>query len=559
MKSFVWLKSSVIVISVTIALVLLLEFALRVSSFSPSTVVVPKFYANLLGDFEPNIRVINQMPKNYPYKFTTNSQGFRSLTEIDEKKNAEVFRILCLGDSYTMGWGVDDEYAYTELLNKYLKEKYPDKKIEVINAGFLFSNVLDHIDYFREKGRLLKPDLVIEQYCYNDIDTDMRRKSVGRLALRSKGGVYDADKFSLADKVATRTALGALAAQTSARIKGKQLDLAELNGRVDGFMSSVNADLGELLIPPTDENHKLFDGFSVLDADKVYSQRRFWDNYLKGLEVLRDEVERSGAGFLFLAIPTEYQVRDIRDGHSSVFCSFTKERGINFIDMNSVFRRETNKSAAEFFLNADGHTSVKGNDLIAKSISDVIVVSDDVKLSTGACGLNYNDRQDLFIEFDKKNKQFVARYESEIFKSVEIHGKGFENKDDSFCYVAPEGADGELEVDITFSRPISRAEVRSVRRVFNGNDGGNYVNLYYSPGAGQPETMVYSFGSDGSGKWDGAECSVVKDLNLMAHSSRLRLRFAARGKAGLVLSPAGQHDAARNIQLAVFPGMANSN
>jgi hypothetical protein len=51
-------------------------------------------------------------------------------------KPDSVYRIVCMGGSTTYGFGVTSpDSSYPSLLQKVLERKYPDKKIEVINAG----------------------------------------------------------------------------------------------------------------------------------------------------------------------------------------------------------------------------------------------------------------------------------------------------------------------------------------------------------------------------------------------------------------------------------------
>jgi hypothetical protein len=552
MKLIKYAKSIALIAFITIVLIIIIEIALRIFNFAPSVVVAPIFDKNLLGDFAPNIHVINKMPINHPYTFTTNNQGFRSLHEIAQKKEHGAIRILCLGDSYTMGWGVNDEQTYPELLLKCLQIKFPGINFEVINAGFLFSNVLDHIDYFREKGRRLNADIVIEQFCYNDIDTDMRRYQVGRQALRTKSAQFERTASELTDIIVKNTSLGALAAQLKASFLGKDADLRDLNGRDLDAEVRIDDDLNSLLIPPTEENFKLFSNFAVLDAEKINSQRIFWDNYLKGVSILKNEVERSGGKFIFLAIPTQYQVEDIRDGHSAVFCPFTSENNITYIDMNPVFRAETKKSASYFFLNADGHTSSKGNAIIAHTITETIALNETLEVKKMACQLNYTNAQNLIITYDENKNELETRPSSPLFDNVSIENTGLLKSDGSPAFLSPAALDGELSIDLHFNEPISRAEVLTFRRLFNDKTRSNYIKMYSSAGDDPKTSLEYSFESDLSNVWDGAECAKVDEINFPYKVSHLKLAFVAHGKAGLVLGTNQEPKDSRRIQISVF-------
>lgn len=84
------------------------------------------------------------------FSVSTNSQGFRG-PEIQEKKSG--LRILCLGDSVTFGWGVEQDESYPALLARSLN-------IEVINAGVPAMKPR-HIAQWSSQFRSLQPDIVL--------------------------------------------------------------------------------------------------------------------------------------------------------------------------------------------------------------------------------------------------------------------------------------------------------------------------------------------------------------------------------------------------------------
>ncbi len=97
-----------------------------------------------------------------------NAKGLRG-PEIPES-NPDPFRILCLGDSITFGWGVEEINTYPAQLQSILMEEHPDTPIEVINAGI--PTQTSYQGYLRLKHTdLLKStsaDLVIICYGFND-------------------------------------------------------------------------------------------------------------------------------------------------------------------------------------------------------------------------------------------------------------------------------------------------------------------------------------------------------------------------------------------------------
>ncbi|GJM44057.1 MAG: hypothetical protein DHS20C21_08990 [Gemmatimonadota bacterium] len=60
---------------------------------------------------------------------TTNAQGFRATHDFDPEVPAGRVRILCSGDSFTLGWGVDDQDTWCAALERV------DPRIQTVNQG----------------------------------------------------------------------------------------------------------------------------------------------------------------------------------------------------------------------------------------------------------------------------------------------------------------------------------------------------------------------------------------------------------------------------------------
>ena len=90
-----------------------------------------------------------------------NSHGLRG-PETTYEKPAGTFRILNLGDSVVMGWGVRQEDTYGRQLESLLNENNSgDQRIEVINAGVPGWNLENASAYLQAEGLKYKPDLII--------------------------------------------------------------------------------------------------------------------------------------------------------------------------------------------------------------------------------------------------------------------------------------------------------------------------------------------------------------------------------------------------------------
>lgn len=97
-----------------------------------------------------------------------NALGFRG-QEHSTAKPPGVFRIIVLGDSFTIGTGVAEDEMYTTVLEKELRARFPTKPIELINLGVGGWSAVDEIKLLEKVGPLLKPDLVIVGFVGNDV------------------------------------------------------------------------------------------------------------------------------------------------------------------------------------------------------------------------------------------------------------------------------------------------------------------------------------------------------------------------------------------------------
>ena len=77
-------------------------------------------------------------------------------------------RILMLGSSITLGWGINQKNTFSSRLEKKLQEN--NHKVEVLNAGIGNYNTERYVDLFFLKLKELKPTDIIVNYFINDIE-----------------------------------------------------------------------------------------------------------------------------------------------------------------------------------------------------------------------------------------------------------------------------------------------------------------------------------------------------------------------------------------------------
>ena len=77
--------------------------------------------------------------------------------------------VHCIGDSFTMGWGVAAEFAYPARLGEILGPNY-----NVLNLGVDGFGLIDSIDQSRRIAEVYPPDIILYLFCVNDVDDDIK-------------------------------------------------------------------------------------------------------------------------------------------------------------------------------------------------------------------------------------------------------------------------------------------------------------------------------------------------------------------------------------------------
>ena len=82
---------------------------------------------------------------------STNAQGLRGPAILNPARG---FRVLCIGDSVTFGWGVSDDQSYPAHLGRLLQT-------EVLNAGMPAAKPAHMAKWLQLNARTIQPDLVV--------------------------------------------------------------------------------------------------------------------------------------------------------------------------------------------------------------------------------------------------------------------------------------------------------------------------------------------------------------------------------------------------------------
>jgi lysophospholipase L1-like esterase len=106
-----------------------------------------------------------------PFSIRTNEDSFRYPPQETMKQLSAITgrKVICLGDSWTMGWGVDYPESYPAQLQDMLREKLPQRGYEVVNMGVISYSSFQGAVLTKKIERYLKPgDVVVLSYSAND-------------------------------------------------------------------------------------------------------------------------------------------------------------------------------------------------------------------------------------------------------------------------------------------------------------------------------------------------------------------------------------------------------
>ena len=126
-------------------------------------------YDELLGWVnKPNIYIKDLYGTNVYLR--TNSQGFRNNKDFTTTIPQGKIRIICTGDSFTLGYGVDNDNSWCQLLSAN------DERLETVNMGQGGYGIDQAYLWYMRDGRKLEHDIHIFAF----IDDDFRRATSSR-------------------------------------------------------------------------------------------------------------------------------------------------------------------------------------------------------------------------------------------------------------------------------------------------------------------------------------------------------------------------------------------
>lgn len=275
----------------------LLELVLALARPVPAAVEFQMYYEpDPFMGYRPRPFSRGQYQRGIPA--VANRYGHRD-REVPLRKPAGVYRVLCLGDSFTMGYNVRQEESYPKLLEAGLN-RWTTARVEVVNAAVSGWQPFQYAQYYEQEGRAFEPDLVLVGFfvgndaydatrCVEDCDTAVRgvrlRRATARHQHLARWRLALYDHSNLVRLLMNRRVL----AQSTA-----SLDFTRR--RPDDFPPTLLAIQRGWLA-----NHR---------ADSP-AQRRLADNAVTQLRRIQEDCRAEGRALAVFFIPNELQLNAV--------------------------------------------------------------------------------------------------------------------------------------------------------------------------------------------------------------------------------------------------------
>ncbi|MBM3977085.1 MAG: SGNH/GDSL hydrolase family protein [Planctomycetes bacterium] len=105
-----------------------------------------------------------------PFRFCTDARGLRAAAPSSELAAPGLrSRVLCLGDSVTLAWGVDDAESWPRLVERDGRSA-DGRALECLNAGHLMYDTVQEQRLLAAWGPELRPEIVLVTFLMNDLN-----------------------------------------------------------------------------------------------------------------------------------------------------------------------------------------------------------------------------------------------------------------------------------------------------------------------------------------------------------------------------------------------------
>ncbi len=322
------------------------ELALRVVDYPPAA-FSPWIRSDSLGfRLAPGIS-LRMRESEYDVEVATNSLGLRD----DEPVAKAGQRVLLLGDSFAMGYGVERGQLFADRLEAELR-------VDVVNAGTGGYEIVQQPRLLAELGPKLSPDLVVYAlYLGNDLAQNDEWEVRPDGTLRSLEREYPV----------RRPGEWKLARLVRNAIYGVRKSRGEQDGEwlpFEGYLGLCERELGEEAAGDYEEADRLL-------GDLAEQGRRLGAPLLVVLLPYRSMVEVEARSSLAQRIPELEDRYDLSRPAREIGARMTA-RGIDHVDATPFLAEEHRRLGVPLYYPVDGHLTREGHEAVARFLAPLV-------------------------------------------------------------------------------------------------------------------------------------------------------------------------------------------
>jgi hypothetical protein len=118
--------------------------------------------------YQPDLRFTHRTPE-FETQIRTNDAGLREGPVPPE--SAGIITVLFIGDSFTYGWGVDEEQRYSELLVRLVAGLRPGTSLRLVNAGHWMYTFDQQLVLMKQMIERYRPAVVVQGFYWMHVRT----------------------------------------------------------------------------------------------------------------------------------------------------------------------------------------------------------------------------------------------------------------------------------------------------------------------------------------------------------------------------------------------------
>lgn len=310
--------------------------------------------------------------RDFSYVQRVNALGLRG-AERSREKPAGTLRVLMLGDSFTMGKGVEDDQTFSVLIERALGPRLAacgGPRLEVLNGGVdSYAPILSLIELKRDLAPLA-PDVVVLNLDVSDLVQESAYRKIARYTPEGELiGVPQLapGKASLTDRARNWIERHLYLTRLVFYYANRSFGYSDLSIR--DVVTQANFEVAA----------------HTLASDTVDREPQ-WQAVFESIGQVRDTAAAIPATFLLTAYPWGHQVNDrewmpgretfmpkgavASDRSIERIRALSAERGIDFLDLFPRFRAY--RGEAPLYFQYDNHLTARGHELMAEGIGKAV-------------------------------------------------------------------------------------------------------------------------------------------------------------------------------------------